>query len=104
MILTNTESIPGFKIKEIIGLVQGNSIRAVHLGKDILAGLRNIVGGELIEYEEMMDQTRKKALQKMIKEAESLGADAIINVRFSSSVVTTRAAEIIAYGTAVKIE
>lgn len=104
MILVNTDSITGKEIIETIGLVKGSTIRAKHVGKDIIAGLRQIVGGELKEYTEMIDEARKIAMDRMVKEAESLGADAIINIRYSTTAVMQGAAEIMVYGTAVKIK
>ena len=104
MIIVNTETIAGKKVKKTLGLVRGNTIRAKWIGKDILAGLRHIVGGELIEYTEMLSEAREMALKRMIDEAETLKADAVINVRFSTSQVMSGAAELLAYGTAVKLE
>lgn len=104
MILVNTETIPGREIAEVLGLVRGNTIRAKHIGKDIMAGLRNIVGGELLEYTEMISESREEALNRMIAEAEKLKADAVVNVRFTTSMVATSAAEILAYGTAVTLK
>ncbi|MBU6996097.1 MAG: YbjQ family protein [Theionarchaea archaeon] len=104
MIVVNTETIPGREIAEVLGLVRGNTIRAKHLGKDIMAGLRNIVGGELLEYTEMISESREEALNRMITEAEKLKADAIVNVRFTTSQVASSAAEILAYGTAVRLK
>jgi uncharacterized protein YbjQ (UPF0145 family) len=104
MIVVNTETIPGREIAEVLGLVRGNTIRAKHIGKDIMAGLRNIVGGELLEYTEMISESREEALNRMIAEAEKLKADAVVNVRFTTSQVATSAAEILAYGTAVTLK
>ena len=104
MILTNTELVPGKQISETLGLVKGSTVRAKHIGKDILAGFRQIVGGELKEYSEMLDEARKHAVSNMVKEAEKLGAEGIVNIRFTSSNVMQGAAEILAYGTAVKFE
>lgn len=104
MIVVNTDFVPGREITEVLGLVKANTIRAKHLGKDIMAGLRNIVGGELTEYTEMLSESREQALQRMIKEAEKLGADAVINVRFMTSSVAQGAAEILVYGTAVRLK
>jgi uncharacterized protein YbjQ (UPF0145 family) len=104
MIVVNTEFIPGREITEILGMVRGNTIRAKHLGKDIMAGLRNIVGGELSEYTEMISEAREEALNRMVAEAEKLKADAIINVRFTTSAVAGGAAEILVYGTAVLLK
>jgi len=104
MIITTTDFVPGKKVKEILGLVRGNTIQAKHIGKDIVAGFRNIVGGEIREYTEMLTEAREIALRRMMEKAEKLGADAIINVRFMTSAVMGGAAEILAYGTAVKLE
>ncbi len=104
MIVVNTETIPGREIGEVLGLVRGNTIRAKHLGKDIMAGLRNIVGGELTEYTEMISEAREEALNRMVAEAEKLKADAVVNVRFSTTQVAASAAEILAYGTAVSLK
>ncbi|KYK36730.1 MAG: YbjQ family protein [Theionarchaea archaeon] len=104
MIVVNTETITGRKITEVLGMVRGNTIRAKHMGKDIMAGLRHMVGGELIEYTEMLSEAREEALNRMITEAEKLKADAIVNVRLTTSAVSGGAAEILAYGTAVKLD
>ena len=104
MIITTTETIEGSKIAKTLGLVKGNTIRAKWFGKDIIAGLRNIVGGELKEYTEMMSEAREQALKRMTEEAKKLGADAVISVRFTTSTVTGGAAELLAYGTAVKLK
>ncbi|RLI76177.1 YbjQ family protein [Archaeoglobales archaeon] len=103
MIVTNTESIPGYEI-EVLGVVFGNTVRAKHIGKDILAGLKNIVGGELKAYTDMLADARKEAANRMINEAEKLGADAIVNVRFTTLQTMAGAAELLAYGTAVKLK
>ena len=104
MILTTSDNIPGKEIKETLGLVRGNTIKAKHIGKDILAGLRNIVGGEIKEYTEALSEARESAINRMTVEAEKLGADAIVCVRFTTSAVMAGAAELLAYGTAVKLE
>ncbi len=103
MFIVNTDSIPGREIKESLGIVRGSSVRAKWFGKDIMASLKNIVGGELKEYKELLDESREAALQRMIEDAEKLGADAIINVRFMTSAVSQGASEILVYGTAVKL-
>ncbi|MGY4707424.1 YbjQ family protein [Candidatus Bipolaricaulota sp. J31] len=103
MIVTTTQGVPGHEIVEILGLVRGNTVRARHLGRDILAGLRNVVGGEIVEYTEMLSKAREEALQRMIAQAERLGADAVVGVRFATSQTMAGAAEILAYGTAVKL-
>ena len=104
MIITSTDFIPGREIKEILGLVRGNTIQAKHIGKDIMAGFRQVVGGEIKEYTEMLAEAREIALKRMEEKAEKLGADAVINVRFMTSAVMASAAEILAYGTAVKLK
>lgn len=103
MIIVNTEEISGREIKEVLGLVRGNTIRARHIGNDIMAGLRNIIGGEVKEYTQMISEAREDALKRMIDEAEKLNADAVVNIRFTTSQVMGGAAEILAYGTAVKL-
>lgn len=103
MIVVNTETVPGREIDEALGLVRGSTIRAKHLGKDIMAGLRHMVGGELTEYTEMIAEAREEAMNRMIAEAQELRADAVVNVRLTTSAVTSGAAEILAYGTAVKL-
>lgn len=104
MIIVNTDFVMGEKVGEILGLVRGNSVRAKHLGKDIVAGFRHLAGGEIAEYTEMLSEAREMAIQRMIKKAEELGADAIINVRFTTSSIMGGAAEILVYGTAVKLK
>ena len=103
MIITTSEQISGREIKESLGVVKGNTIRAKHIGKDILAILRSIVGGETKEYVEAMNESRDEATSRMIKEAEEMGADAIVTVRFTTSQVLSGAAEFLVYGTAVKL-
>ncbi len=103
MIITTTSEVPGKKIKKILGIVKGNTIRARHLGIDILAALKNLIGGEIKSYTEMITQAREEALSRMIQEAKTLGADAVVNVKFTSSQVMQNSAEILAYGTAVKL-
>ena len=104
MIITNLETVPGRSIAKHFGLVQGNTIRAKHVGRDIMAGLKNIFGGELKGYTELLAEARQEATDRMVAQAEALGADAILNVRFSTSSVTQGAAELYAYGTAVMLE
>lgn len=104
MIVTNTESIPGARIKQIKGLVQGNTVRAKHAGRDIAASFKNLVGGELKGYTELLTESRRQATERMMAQAEQLGANAILNVRFTTSAVTAGAAELYAYGTAVVAE
>ena len=104
MILTTTESVPGREVVQILGLVRGNTVRARHLGRDISAAFRNMVGGEVDEYTKVMAEAREQALDRMADQAVALGADAVVNVRFSSAEVMKNAAEVIAYGTAVKLD
>jgi len=104
MIVTTTEKIPDKEISEILGIARGSTVRARNIGRDIFAGLKNIIGGELSEYTKLQAESREQALQRMIEDGERLGADAIINIRISTSVITQGAAEILAYGTAVKIK
>jgi len=98
-----TETIEGRKIEEVLGLVRGNTIRARNVGRDIMAGLRNIVGGEIKDYTRMLSDARDQALERMIRDAESKGANAILGVRFTTSQTMAGAAEILAYGTAVRL-
>jgi len=104
MILTTLNNIPGRQIETSLGLVRGNTIRAKHIGKDIIAGFRNIVGGEIKEYTQALNEAREEAVKRMIKEAEDLGADAIIGIRFTTSQIMSGAAELLVYGTAIKLE
>lgn len=103
MIIATTEKIPGKEVTEILGIARGSTVRARNIGRDIFAGLKNIIGGEIEEYTKLQAESREQALQRMIIDAERLGADAIIGMRLSTSVVMQGAAEILAYGTAVKI-
>jgi len=103
MIVVNTETIPGYEVTKMLGLVQGNTIRAKHVGRDIAAGLKNLVGGELKGYTELLTEARRQALERMLAQAKELGADAVLNVRFTTSAVTSGAAELYAYGTAVTL-
>ncbi len=104
MIVVSTDFVPGKKVKEILGLVRGNTVRARHIGHDIMAAFRNIVGGEITDYTKMIGESREQALDRMKEEAGKLGANAVINVRFSTSYVMRNAAEILAYGTAALVE
>ena len=104
MILSNTETVPGKTIVRFFGVVSGSTVRAKHIGKDILASFKNIVGGELRAYTELLTEARADAVSRMVEEAESLGANAVVNVRFSTSSVAQGAAELFAYGTAVDVE
>ena len=104
MILTNIESIPGKQIVEHFGVVSGSTVRAKHVGRDLMASLKNIVGGELKGYTELLQDSRRQATDRMIEQAAQLGANAIINVRFATSSVAQGAAELYVYGTAVRID
>ena len=104
MIVVTTETIAGKRITSVLGLVRGNTIRARHIGKDITAALKNLTGGEITDYTKMMAESREQALDRMIDDAEALGADAIVAVRFTTSSVMQAAAEILVYGTAVRCE
>ena len=104
MIIVNTDFVPGKTIKKSLGLVKGNTVRATHLGKDILAVFRNIVGGEVSDYTKMIAESREQSLDRMLEEAQKMGANAVINVRFATSEVMRNAAEILTYGTAVLLE
>lgn len=101
MIVTNTETISGYAIQKTLGLVQGNTVRAKHAGRDIAASLKNLVGGELKGYTELLTESRREAMQRMLAQAQQLGANAVVNVRFSTSSVTAGASELYVYGTAV---
>ena len=102
--MVTTDFVPGKTIKKTFGLVRGNTIRARHIGRDMVAFLRNVVGGEIKDYTKMMAESREQAIDRMIGEAEELGANAIINVRFTTSMIMQSASEILAYGTAVFVE
>ena len=104
MLIVTTDSIPGHRVTETLGIARGNTIRAKHIGKDILAGLRMLVGGEIKEYTAMLTEARNAALQRMEWDAQNMDADAVVNVRFVTSQVMAGAAELLAYGTAVKLE
>ncbi|MBU1221105.1 YbjQ family protein [Myxococcota bacterium] len=101
MIVISTETIPGWKITEVKGLVQGNTVRAKHIGRDIAAGFKNIVGGELKGYTELLTEARREALERMMSQAKELGGNAVVNLRYATSMITSGAAEMMAYGTAV---
>jgi len=103
MIIVTTETVPGKSVKSTLGMVRGNTIRARHIGRDIMAGLRGIVGGEIVEYTKLIAEAREQAIDRMISEAEKLNADAVVNVRFTTSVLMGGAAELLAYGTAVTL-
>lgn len=104
MLLVNTENIPGKEVEQVIGMVKGSTIRAKHVGKDILSGLKHLVGGELTEYEEMLREARQIAVSRMVEEAEGKGANAIVNIRFTSASISQGAAEVLVYGTAVIVK
>ena len=104
MLVSNLEIVPGKRVIKHLGLVQGSTVRSKHLGKDILAGLKNIVGGELKSYTELLQEAREEATKRMIQQAQAVGANAVLNVRFSTSSITQGAAELLAYGTAVVLE
>ena len=104
MLISTTETIEGKKIVKHLGMVKGNTIRARHVGRDIMAGLRNVVGGEITDYTKMMAESREQALDRMIEDAQNLGANAIVGVKFATSMVMQSASEILAYGTAVVVE
>ncbi|MCC4770421.1 heavy metal-binding domain-containing protein [Methanosarcina sp. DH2] len=103
MIIATTDTIAGKEITQTLGMARGSTIQAKHIGKDIMSGLRSVVGGELTEYSEMLEEAREKAINRMVEDAEKMRADAVVNVRFMTSMVMAGAAEILAYGTAVKI-
>ena len=104
MLLSNLEHVPGYRIVEHLGLVTGSTIRAKHVGRDIMAGLKNIVGGEITDYTRLIDESREQALDRMMEEAAAMGADAIVSMRFATSAIMGGAAELLAYGTAVRLE
>ena len=104
MILTNVGSVPGKKIVEHFGIVQGSTVRAKHLGRDMMAGLKNLVGGELKGYTELLQESRQEAMDRMSEQARLMGANAVVNIRFATSSVAQGAAELFAYGTAVRVE
>lgn len=104
MIITTSEQVEGRKIKKTVGMVKGSTIRAKHLGKDIMAAFRGMAGGEITEYTQMMAESREQAIQRMIEDAEKQGANAVVAVRFTTSMVMQSAAEILAYGTGVVLE
>lgn len=104
MILSTSHMIPGKEIREVLGIVRGNTVRAKHIGRDIMAGLRNIVGGEITEYTKMLAESREQSIDRMIEDAQSMDADAIVGIRFTTSSVMQGAAELLVYGTAVKLK
>lgn len=104
MLMVTTDYIAGKEIYEVLGIVKGSTVQSKHVGKDIMAGLKTIVGGELAGYTEMLEDARRMSTERMLKEARDMGADAIVSVRFASSAIMQGAAEILVYGTAVKIK
>jgi len=104
MIIATTNEVPGYRVKENLGIVKGNTVRARHFGHDFMASLRNLVGGEITDYTKLLAESREQSLDRMIERASELGADAIIGIRFMTSSVMQGAAELLAYGTAVKLE
>jgi uncharacterized protein YbjQ (UPF0145 family) len=103
MIITTTEKVPGKEVVEILGVARGSTVRARNIGRDIFAGLKNIVGGEISEYTKLQAESREQAMQRMIKDAGRLNADAVVNVRLTTAMIMQGTAEILAYGTAVKL-
>lgn len=103
MIVVNTETVTGYDLLEVKGMVQGNTVRAKHMGRDIAASFKNMVGGELKGYTELLTESRREALARMLQQAQELGANAVVNVRFTTSAITAGAAEMMAYGTAVVV-
>ncbi len=103
MLISNTQFIPGKEITEFYGVVSGSTVRAKHIGRDMMASLKNIVGGELKGYTELLEESRQEALRRMLTQAEDMGANAVVNVRFATSSVAQGAAELFAYGTAVTV-
>jgi uncharacterized protein YbjQ (UPF0145 family) len=104
MLLSNLENVPGRKITKHLGLVQGSTVRSKHVGRDIMAGVKNIFGGELEGYTELLQESREEAMNRMIEQASSIGANAVLNIRFSTSSITQGASELFTYGTAVVLE
>jgi uncharacterized protein YbjQ (UPF0145 family) len=104
VIISTTEQIPGKEILEILGIARGSTVRARNIGKDIFAGFKNIIGGEIQEYTKLQADSREEAIRRMVDDAEELGADAVVNVRLATSMVMQGAAEVLAYGTAVKLD
>jgi uncharacterized protein YbjQ (UPF0145 family) len=104
MLLSNLEIVPGRKITKHLGLVQGSTVRSKHIGRDIMAGFKNVLGGELTGYTELLQESREEATQRMVAQAEAIGANAVLNIRYSTSSISQGAAELFAYGTAVVLE
>lgn len=104
MIVVTTDFVPGYRISEALGVARGSTIRTKHIGRDIMAGLRALIGGELKEYSEMLTETRNESMKRMVEQASRLGGDAVVNVRFVTAQVMAGASELLAYGTVVKLE
>ena len=104
MIITTTETVPNREVSEVIDIARGSTVRARNIGRDIFAGLKNIVGGEIAEYTKLQAESREQAIQRMTQDAQRLGADAIVNVRLTTAMIMQGTAEILAYGTAVKLK
>ena len=104
MLLVTSDEIPGKRITKVFGLVKGNTIRARHIGRDVMAKLRNLAGGEIVEYTKMMAESREQAIDRMVEDARQMGANAVVNVRFTTSMIMQMASEILVYGTAVIVE
>jgi uncharacterized protein YbjQ (UPF0145 family) len=104
MLISNTEEIPGHTTREFYGIVSGSTVRAKHIGRDLMASLKNLVGGELKGYTELLQEARQQALERLTEQAQAMGANAVVNVRFSTSSVAQGAAELFAYGTAVRVD
>ncbi|MDP4529070.1 heavy metal-binding domain-containing protein [Alkalimonas delamerensis] len=104
MLFTTTDALPGYVVRSVLGVVTGNVVQSKHVGRDIMAGLKGIVGGELKGYTEMMSEARNKAIQRLVDEASKLGADAVVGIRFSTSSILAGSCELLAYGTAVKLQ
>lgn len=104
MIISTIENIPDKEVIEILGIVNGNSVRARNIGKDVFALMKNVIGGEIEAYTKLLEQSRKQSMERLIKEAKNMNADAVINIRFTTSMVVEGASEVLAYGTAVKLK
>ncbi|MYD45951.1 MAG: YbjQ family protein [Gammaproteobacteria bacterium] len=104
MIVVNTDTVPGMRVVKSLGIVRGNTVRARHIGKDIMAGLKNVVGGEIREYAKLIAESREQSLDRMKEHAQEMGANAIVGVRFTTSVMMAGSAELLAYGTGVVVE
>ena len=104
MIITTIDNVPGRDIENVLGVARGNTVRARNIGRDLIAGLKNVIGGEISEYTQLIADAREEALYRMTKDAEKLGADAVINLRFTTSMIMQGSAEILAYGTVVKLK